>query len=82
MSPDGKLIASACKSTTVQHATIRLFSTETWLEIKPPLSFDSLTVTRLRFSQDNSILLPYLEIENGVYGNVAHKRKFLVKVQE
>ena len=57
VSPDGKLIASACKSTTVQHATIRLFSTETWLEIKPPLSFHSLTVTRLRFSQDNRHLV-------------------------
>lgn len=57
VSPDRSLIASACKSNTVQHAVIRIFDINTWLEIKPPLSFHSLTITRLRFSHDSKYLL-------------------------
>lgn len=57
VSPDGKLIASACRSNTPQHAVIRIFSIDTWLEIKPPLAFHSLTITRLRFSPDKKYLL-------------------------
>lgn len=57
ISPDGQLIASACRSNTVQHAVIRIFDTNTWLEMKSPLSFHSLTITRLRFSEDGKYLL-------------------------
>lgn len=57
VSPDRTLIASACKSNTIQHAVIRLFDVSTWLEIKPPLAFHSLTITRLRFSHDSKFLL-------------------------
>ncbi|CCF59150.1 hypothetical protein KAFR_0G01170 [Kazachstania africana CBS 2517] len=57
ISSDGELIASACKSNTPQHAVIRIFDTQTWLEVKPPLGFHSLTITRLRFSKDSKYLL-------------------------
>ncbi|CCH62523.1 hypothetical protein TBLA_0H02380 [Henningerozyma blattae CBS 6284] len=57
VSPDKKLIASACRSNTQQHAVIRIFNIDTWLEIKPPLSFHTLTITKLRFSKDSKYLL-------------------------
>ncbi|KAK3944142.1 Elongator complex protein 2 [Diplogelasinospora grovesii] len=50
VSHDGRLIASACKASSINHAVIRLFETERWTEIKPPLAAHSLTATRLRFS--------------------------------
>lgn len=56
-SHDGKLIASACKASSTNHAVIRLFETEKWTEIRPPLVAHSLTATRLRFSADDSYLL-------------------------
>ncbi|CAI4063810.1 hypothetical protein SUVZ_07G4280 [Saccharomyces uvarum] len=57
VSPDQKLIASACRSNNVQNAVIRVFSTENWLEIKPALPFHNLTITRLKFSKDGKFLL-------------------------
>ncbi|CAI4062794.1 Elongator subunit ELP2 SKDI_07G4520 [Saccharomyces kudriavzevii IFO 1802] len=57
ISPDQKLIASACRSNNVQNAVIRIFSAENWLEIKPSLPFHSLTITRLKFSKDGKFLL-------------------------
>ncbi|CAB4256451.1 similar to Saccharomyces cerevisiae YGR200C ELP2 Subunit of Elongator complex, which is required for modification of wobble nucleosides in tRNA [Maudiozyma barnettii] len=57
VSPDRKLIASACRSNTPQHAVIRIFSVDTWLEIKPTLALHSLTINKLRFSPDNKYLL-------------------------
>ncbi|KHN95817.1 elongator protein 2 [Metarhizium album ARSEF 1941] len=56
-SHDGKLIASACKASSTNHAVIRLFETEKWTEIRPPLVAHSLTATRLRFSVDDKYLL-------------------------
>ncbi|KAG0637374.1 WD40-repeat-containing domain protein [Tuber brumale] len=56
-SPDAKLIATACKASTIDHAVIRLFETETWQEIKPPLRSHSLTVHGMAFSPDGSRLL-------------------------
>lgn len=56
-SHDGKLIASACKASSTNHAVIRLFETEKWTEIRPPLVAHSLTATRLRFSGDDNYLL-------------------------
>ncbi|OAA40336.1 elongator protein 2 [Metarhizium rileyi] len=56
-SHDGKLIASACKASSANHAVIRLFETEKWTEIRPPLVAHSLTATRLRFSSDDRYLL-------------------------
>jgi elongator complex protein 2 len=56
-SHDGKLIASACKASSINHAVIRLFETERWTEVRPPLTAHSLTATRLRFSGDDKYLL-------------------------
>ncbi|KAK4168055.1 Elongator complex protein 2 [Cladorrhinum sp. PSN259] len=56
-SHDGKIIASACKATSLNHAVIRLFETEKWTEIRPPLQAHSLTVTRVRFSPDDKYLV-------------------------
>ena len=56
-SHDGKLIATACKATSLEHAVIRLYETIDWREIKPSLTAHSLTVTRLVFSDDDEDLL-------------------------
>ncbi|GJC82012.1 elongator complex protein 2 [Colletotrichum liriopes] len=56
-SHDGKLIASACKASSLNHAVIRIFETERWTEVRPPLTAHSLTATRLRFSPDDRFLL-------------------------
>lgn len=57
VSLDGKLIASACRSNNAQHAGVRIFDSDNWLEVKPTLLFHTLTITRLRFSKDNKYLL-------------------------
>jgi elongator complex protein 2 len=56
-SHDGALVATACKASSLEHAVIRIFETSDWHEIKPPLPAHSLTVTRLRFSDDDACLL-------------------------
>ncbi|KAH9432481.1 hypothetical protein MCOR02_007176 [Pyricularia oryzae] len=57
-SHDGKVVASACKASSINHAVVRLFHTgPRWTEIKPPLTAHSLTATRLRFSHDDKYLL-------------------------
>ncbi|EFQ27915.1 WD domain-containing protein [Colletotrichum graminicola] len=56
-SHDGKLIASACKASSLNHAVIRIFETERWTEVRPPLMAHSLTATRLRFSPDDKLIL-------------------------
>ncbi|KAK0664466.1 putative Elongator complex protein 2 [Cercophora samala] len=56
-SHDGKIIASACKASSVNHAVIRLFETERWTELRPPLQAHTLTVARVRFSGDDEFLL-------------------------
>ncbi|KAK5654842.1 hypothetical protein OQA88_6878 [Cercophora sp. LCS_1] len=57
-SHDGRLIASACRASSLNHAVVRLFETAPkWTEVRPPLTAHSLTVTRLRFSGDDKYLL-------------------------
>ncbi|RSL96684.1 hypothetical protein CEP52_011312 [Fusarium oligoseptatum] len=56
-SHDGSLVASACKASSTNHAVIRLFETNRWTELRPPLTAHSLTATRLRFSIDDQFLL-------------------------
>jgi elongator complex protein 2 len=56
-SHDGSLVATACKASSIDHAVIRLFDTKDWREIKPALTAHSLTIARLRFSDDDKFLL-------------------------
>jgi elongator complex protein 2 len=56
-SHDGKLVASACKASSTNHAVLRLFETDGWTELRPPLTAHSLTATRVRFSLDDDYLL-------------------------
>lgn len=56
-SHDGKVIATACRASSIDHAVIRLYETNDWREIKPALTCHSLTVTCLRFSADDRYLL-------------------------
>lgn len=57
VSPDGSLIASACRSNSPQHAVVRIFDVQTWQEIKTQLFYHDLTITRLKFSKDSKFLL-------------------------
>ena len=56
-SRDGTVIATACKASSIDHAVIRLYETKGWRELKPSLKAHSLTVTCLRFSEDDKYLL-------------------------
>lgn len=56
-SNDHQLIATTCRSNTQQHGVIRIFDSQTWLEVKPSLKLHNLTVTRVRFSPDDKYLL-------------------------
>lgn len=56
-SRDGSVIATACRASSLDHAVIRLFDSKTWNQVMPPLTAHSLTVTRLRFSPDDNLLL-------------------------
>lgn len=54
---DGLVIATACKASSSDHAVIRLFETRDWRALGPPLTAHSLTVTSLRFRNDDRYLL-------------------------
>lgn len=57
-SPTSRLIATACKASTIDHAVIRLYDGDkNWEEIKPSLQSHALTVTSLAFSDDGRLLL-------------------------
>ncbi|KAK5100031.1 Elongator subunit elp2 [Exophiala xenobiotica] len=45
------ILATASKASSLDHATIRLYDTNNWRQIEPPLAAHSLTVTRLAWSQ-------------------------------
>ncbi|CAI7677925.1 unnamed protein product [Penicillium manginii] len=57
VSHDRKVIATACKATSLDHAVIRLYDTSDWHEIKPSLTAHSLTIYDLSFSDDDKYLL-------------------------
>ena len=44
------LLATSCKASSLEHAAIRLYDTNDWRQIEPPLTAHSLTVTRLAWS--------------------------------
>lgn len=52
-----RLIATACKATTVEHAVVRVYETESWQPFGQPLEGHSLTVTRIAFSPDDRFVL-------------------------
>ncbi|EEP78291.1 conserved hypothetical protein [Uncinocarpus reesii 1704] len=51
------VIATACKASSIDHAVIRLYDTQSWREIRPPLAAHTLTITALKFSPDDQYLL-------------------------
>jgi len=53
---DGKLLATACKSTTQEYSAILLWATNTWLQVQQ-LTYHQLTVTQMEFSPDDKYLL-------------------------
>lgn len=55
-SSDGKYLASACKSTNVEHAAILLWDTLNWTQLQK-LHSHTLTVVQLAFSPDSQYLL-------------------------
>ena len=57
ISQDKKVLATCCKANNETHAVVRLYDTQTWLQLKPTLAIHSLTITRLRFSPDDKYLL-------------------------
>jgi elongator complex protein 2 len=52
-----RLVATACKATTVEHAVVRIYETETWQPFGQPLEGHSLTVTRIAFSPGDRFVL-------------------------
>lgn len=56
-SHSGRLVASACRASSLNHAVVRIFETARWTELRPPLAAHALTATRLRFSGDDALLL-------------------------
>lgn len=54
---DGTIVATACRASSIDHAVVRLYETKNWRELKPALTAHSLTVTCLRFSGDDQLLL-------------------------
>ncbi|XP_044755225.1 probable elongator complex protein 2 [Coccinella septempunctata] len=55
-SPDGKYLASACKSTAQEHAAVLLWDTSNWKNTQKLVSHN-LTVTQISFSPDSQKLL-------------------------
>lgn len=51
------IVASACKSTSPEHAVVRLWDAKTWQPIGEPLAGHALTVTRIAFSPDDGYVL-------------------------
>ncbi|XP_029169407.1 probable elongator complex protein 2 [Nylanderia fulva] len=53
---DGQLLATACKSTNLEHSAIILWSTDTWSQVQKLISHQ-LTVTQMEFSPNGRYLL-------------------------
>lgn len=50
-------IATACKSTSADHAVVRVYETQTWQPVGQPLAGHNLTVTQIAFSPDDTLVL-------------------------
>ncbi|KAL6440407.1 hypothetical protein ACFW04_003145 [Cataglyphis niger] len=53
---DGQLLATACRSTSIEHSAIILWSTNTWSQVQKLFSHQ-LTVTQMQFSPNDRYLL-------------------------
>ncbi|KAF8974286.1 WD40-repeat-containing domain protein [Flammula alnicola] len=51
------LIATACKSTSAEHAVVRVYDTRSYKPVGEPLQGHILTVTRIAFSPDDKYVL-------------------------
>ncbi|KAJ6515959.1 WD40-repeat-containing domain protein [Mycena sanguinolenta] len=52
-----RLIATACKASTAEHAAVRVYDTDKWLPVGQPLAGHALTVTRIAFCPDDRLVL-------------------------
>ncbi|EAU84731.2 elongator complex protein 2 [Coprinopsis cinerea okayama7 len=50
-------IATACKATSAEHATVRIYDTQNYRLFGEPLAGHVLTVTRIAFSPDDKLIL-------------------------
>lgn len=57
VSKSRRLIATACKASTAEHAVVRIYDTVKWQPVGEPLSGHTLTVTRIAFSPDDRLVL-------------------------
>ncbi|KAI0334705.1 WD40 repeat-like protein [Cubamyces sp. BRFM 1775] len=57
VSNNKQYIATACKATSAEHAVVRVYETQTWQPVGMPLAGHNLTVTRIAFSPDDSLIL-------------------------
>ncbi|EJT97577.1 WD40 repeat-like protein [Dacryopinax primogenitus] len=57
VSPDEKFVATSCKSTTPDHAVIRVYDTTNWKQFGSPLAGHALTITRIAFSPSGRYIL-------------------------
>lgn len=57
VSPQKRLMATACKATTAEHAVVRVYDTIKYHLVGQPLGGHSLTVTRIAFSPDERFIL-------------------------
>ncbi|KAJ7667958.1 WD40-repeat-containing domain protein, partial [Mycena polygramma] len=57
VSKSRRLIATACKASTAEHAVVRVYDTDKWQPVGEPLSGHTLTVTRIAFSPDDRLVL-------------------------
>ncbi|KAF8520130.1 WD40-repeat-containing domain protein [Gautieria morchelliformis] len=56
-SHSSSLFATACKSTTAEHAGIRVYNADDWQLVGEPLGGHTLTVTRIAFSPNDKMIL-------------------------
>ncbi|KAI0786322.1 WD40-repeat-containing domain protein [Abortiporus biennis] len=57
VSKSQKLVATACKATSPEHAVVRVYDTNHWQLVGEPLSGHALTVTGIAFSPDDRYIL-------------------------
>ncbi|TFL05670.1 WD40 repeat-like protein [Pterulicium gracile] len=57
VSNNKKYFATACKSTNTEHAVVRVYRTDNWQPFGATLPGHALTITRIVFSPDDSLIL-------------------------